>query len=102
MCAAAASRALSLTLTAKDTDFDYLIIDEAHHASADTYQKVLAYFKPKFTLGLTATPEWTDDNKIILDIFKNTAHKMDIKTAVEIGELVPVRCIRRHSGALCL
>lgn len=82
----------------KDNDFDYLIVDEAHHASADTYQKVLAYFKPSFTLGLTATPERTDDNKVILDIFKNTAHKLDIQTAVEIGELVPIRCIRIHTN----
>ena len=81
----------------KDDDFDYLIIDEAHHASADTYQKVLAYFKPAFTLGLTATPERADD-KSILEIFKNTAHKLDIQTAVEIGELVPVRCIRIHTN----
>ena len=82
----------------KDNDFDYLIIDEAHHASADTYQKVLAYFKPEFTLGITATPERTDDNQVILDIFKNTAHKLDIQTAVEIGELVPIRCIRIHTN----
>ena len=82
----------------KDDAFDYLIVDEAHHAAADTYQKVLSYFKPSFTLGLTATPERTDDNKVILDIFKNTAHKLDIQTAVEIGELVPVRCIRIHTN----
>ena len=82
----------------KDDDFDYLIVDEAHHAAADTYQKVLSYFKPTFTLGLTATPERTDDNHAILDIFKNTAHKLDIQTAVEIGELVPVRCIRIHTN----
>ncbi len=81
----------------KDDDFDYLIVDEAHHAAADTYQKVLSYFKPAFTLGLTATPERAD-NKSILDIFKNTAHKLDIQTAVEIGELVPVRCIRIHTN----
>ena len=81
----------------KDDDFDYLIVDEAHHAAADTYQKVLAYLKPSFTLGLTATPERTDD-KSILEIFKNTAHKLDIQTAVEIGELVPVRCIRIHTN----
>ena len=72
-------------------------MDEAHHASADTYQKVLSYFTPEFTLGLTATPERADD-KNILDIFKNTAHKLDIQTAVEIGELVPVRCIRIHTN----
>lgn len=81
----------------RDDVFDYLIIDEAHHAAAETYQKVLAYFKPKFTLGLTATPERTDD-KSILDIFKNTAHKLDIQTAVELGELVPIRCIRIHTN----
>ena len=80
-----------------ESAFDYLIVDEAHHASAETYQKVLAYFQPKFTLGLTATPERSDDTDI-LDIFKNTAHKLDIQTAVEIGELVPVRCIRIHTN----
>lgn len=82
----------------KDDDFAYLIIDEAHHAAADTYQKILSYFRPAFTLGLTATPERTDDNTIILDIFKNTAHKLDIQTAVEMGELVPIRCIRIHTN----
>jgi superfamily II DNA or RNA helicase len=97
VCGSIQSVALNLDKF-KEDDFDYLIIDEAHHASADTYQKVLAYFKPKFTLGLTATPERTDDNKVILDIFKNTANKLDIKTAVEIGELVPVRCIRIHTN----
>ena len=76
VCGSVQSVALHLDVF-KDNDFDYLIIDEAHHASADTYQKVLAYFKPAFTLGLTATPERTDDNQVILDIFKNTAHKLD-------------------------
>ena len=96
LCGSIQSVALNLDRFKPD-DFDYLIIDEAHHASADTYQKVLAYFEPKFTLGLTATPERADD-KNILDIFKNTAHKLDIQTAVEIGELVPVRCIRIHTN----
>ena len=96
LCGSIQSVALNLDRFKPD-DFDYLIIDEAHHASADTYQKVLAYFKPKFTLGLTATPERADD-KNILDIFENTAHKLDIQTAVEIGELVPVRCIRIHTN----
>ena len=96
ICGSIQSVALNLELF-KDDDFDYIIIDEAHHASADTYQKVLAYFKPKFTLGLTATPERADDTNI-LEIFKNTAHKLDIQTAVEIGALVPVRCIRIHTN----
>lgn len=96
VCGSIQSVALHLDMF-RDTDFGYLIIDEAHHASADTYQKVLAYFKPEFTLGLTATPERADD-KDIIDIFKNTAHRLDIQTAVEIGELVPVRCIRIHTN----
>ena len=80
-----------------ESEFGYIIIDEAHHAAAETYQKVLAYFTPSFTLGLTATPERADD-KDILAIFKTTAHRLDIKTAVEIGELVSVRCIRIHTN----
>lgn len=96
VCGSVQSVALNLEQF-KENDFGYIIIDEAHHALADTYQKVLAYFKPEFTLGLTATPERADD-KNILDIFKNTAHKLDIQTAVEIGELVPVRCIRIHTN----
>lgn len=96
VCGSVQSVALHLDAF-KDDDFDYLIVDEAHHAAADTYQRILSYFKPAFTLGLTATPERADD-KSILDIFKNTAHRLDIQTAVEIGELVPVRCIRIHTN----
>ena len=73
--------------------FSYLIIDECHHASAESYQKILSYFKTEFTLGLTATPERTDGEDL-LNIFQNVAHKLDIKEAVEAGVLVPVRCIR--------
>ena len=43
-------------------DFDCIILDEAHHSSADTYQKVMNYFKPKLWLGMTATPDKRDDN----------------------------------------
>ncbi len=91
VCGSIQSIALNLDMF-KEDDFDYIIIDEAHHATADTYQKVLAYFKPKFLLGLTATPERADDTNI-LEIFKNTA-----QTAVEIGALVDVRCIRIHTN----
>jgi len=77
----------------KPDDFGYIIIDECHHSVADTYRKILGYFRPKFTLGLTATPERTDGEDL-LELFKNVAHKLDLKTAVEIGELTPIRCIR--------
>ena len=75
------------------TDFDYLIVDECHHAAANTYQKIFTYFHPKFILGLTATSECSDGEDM-LELFQNVAHKMDLKTAVERGVLVLIRCIR--------
>ena len=74
-------------------DFDYLIVDECHHTAANTYQKIFTYFHPKFILGLTATPE-RSDGEDMLEPFQNVAHKMDLKTAVERGVLVPIRCVR--------
>lgn len=59
-------------------EFEYLVIDEAHHGTANTYKKILSYFKPEFTLGLTATPERADGEDL-LEIFKNVAHKLDLK-----------------------
>lgn len=56
--------------------YDYIVIDEFHHAAAPTYQKLLSHFKPKVLLGLTATPERMD-GKNILDYF-------DGKIAAEI------------------
>ena len=47
------------------TQFDYIVIDEFHHASATSYRKLLNYFSPKFLLGLTATPERTDQSDIL-------------------------------------
>ena len=53
----------------------------------------MSYFHPEFTLGLTATPERTDGEDL-LEVFQNVAHRLDLKAAVELGTLVPVRCIR--------
>ena len=50
-------------------EFDYLCIDECHHASAETYKKIMEYFKPDFVLGLTATPERMD-NQDIFELFE--------------------------------
>ena len=50
--------------------YDYIIVDEFHHAAAHTYQKLLTYYKPKIFLGLTATPERMD-GKSILEYFNN-------------------------------
>lgn len=74
-------------------DFGYMVIDECHHGTAETYRKIMSYFRPSFTLGLTATPERTDGEDL-LSVFQNVAHKLDLRSAVEQGTLVPVRCIR--------
>ena len=92
VCASIQSVVQNLDAFSPD-DFGYIIIDEAHHGTANSYKKILGHFKPKFTLGLTATPDRTDGEDI-LELFKNVAHKLDLETAVEIGELVPIRCIR--------
>ncbi|QGG46802.1 DEAD/DEAH box helicase [Heliorestis convoluta] len=73
--------------------FGYIIIDEAHHATSRTYQQVIGYFHAQFLLGLTATPERMDGQSL-LEIFQNVAHRMDLRQAIELGELVPIRCIR--------
>jgi superfamily II DNA or RNA helicase len=73
--------------------FHYLIIDEAHHATAPTYRRILGYFQPKFILGLTATPDRADGESA-LELFRDCAHRLSLREAVEMGELVPIRCVR--------
>lgn len=77
----------------KEDDFDYIIIDEAHHGTSESYKEILSHFRTKFTLGLSATPERADGENI-LDLFKKVAHKMDLETAVKQGILAEIRCIR--------
>ena len=69
--------------------FDYIIIDETHHATNDSYQRILAYFKPKFLLGLTATPERMD-GKNIYEIYNyHVPYEISLKEAINKGLLVP-------------
>lgn len=62
--------------------FEYIVIDETHRAGAATYQKIMEYFKPKFLLGMTATPERMDG----FDIFKlfdyNIAYEIRLHQAL--------------------
>ncbi|MGL5099589.1 MAG: DEAD/DEAH box helicase family protein, partial [Fusobacteriaceae bacterium] len=69
--------------------FDYIIVDEVHHSGADTYQKVIQYFKPKFLLGMTATPERSDDFDIYR-LFNNTiAYEIRLHDALKEKLLCP-------------
>jgi superfamily II DNA or RNA helicase len=74
-------------------EFSYIVVDEAHHAAADSYRRILEYFEPGFILGLTATAERADGQDL-LELFRDCAHRLTLQEAVERGELVPIRCVR--------
>jgi superfamily II DNA or RNA helicase len=71
------------------TYYDYIIVDEFHHAAAPSYQKLLDYYKPKILLGLTATPERMD-NKDILSYFGGmTSAEIRLTDAIDRKLLCP-------------
>lgn len=57
--------------------FDYIVVDEAHHTAAETYQPTADYFEPQFLLGLTATKDRMDGQDI-LDTYEQVLYQMDI------------------------
>ncbi len=69
--------------------FDYILVDEVHKAGAKSYQKVIHYFKPKFLLGMTATPERTDDFNIFQLFDHNIAYEIRLQEALEEDMLCP-------------
>ena len=71
------------------TQFDYIVIDEFHHAAADSYKGILSYFEPKFLLGLTATPERMDGKDIMSLCDYNIAGEIRLKEALEYELLAP-------------
>lgn len=79
---------LSETYFASDY-FDYLVIDEFHHAVNDQYRRIVDYFKPKFLLGLTATPERMDGKNIFEICDYNVPYEISLKEAINKGMLVP-------------
>jgi len=70
-------------------DFDYVVIDEAHHAEASSYRKILHVLEPKFLLGLTATPDRADAADVLGLFDDHIAYRADITRGVEIKRLVP-------------
>jgi superfamily II DNA or RNA helicase/HKD family nuclease/SOS-response transcriptional repressor LexA len=67
----------------KKDHFDYIIIDETHRAGADSYQRLVDYFEPRFLLGMTATPERTDGNDIFSLFDHNIAYEIRLNRAME-------------------
>lgn len=73
----------------KPQHFDYIVIDEAHRAAAASYQKVLSYFKPKFCLGMTATPERMDNLNVYQIFDYNLVYEISLREALVNQMLVP-------------
>ncbi|WP_314347845.1 DUF3427 domain-containing protein [Fusobacterium massiliense] len=69
--------------------FDYIIVDEVHHGGAKTYQSIFEYFNPKFLLGITATPERTDDFNIYQLFNYNVAYEIRLEDAMKEELLCP-------------
>ena len=73
--------------------FDCIIMDEAHHSPAGSYQKIMDYFKPKFWLGMTATPDKRDDNvegRNVYELFHyQIACEIRLQQAMEDNLLCP-------------
>ena len=71
--------------------FDYIVIDEFHHAVSGLYQNILQYFRPKFLLGLTATTERMDGRNIYALCDYNVPYELSLFAAINRGMLVPFR-----------
>ena len=77
----------------KQDAFDCIVLDEAHHVSADTYQKIMKHFSPKLWLGMTATPDKRDDHvegRNIYELFNyQIAYEIRLQQAMEENLLCP-------------
>lgn len=69
--------------------FDTIIIDEAHRIGAKSYQEIMEYFKPKFWLGMSASPERTDDFDVYAAFDHNIAYEIRLQQALEENLLCP-------------
>lgn len=73
----------------KHNEYDTVVIDEVHHASAASYQKVMNYFEPRFWLGMTATPDRTDSGNIYELFDHNIVYEIRLQQALENDLLCP-------------
>ncbi|MBC7206976.1 MAG: DEAD/DEAH box helicase family protein, partial [Methyloversatilis sp.] len=70
--------------------FDYVVMDEFHHAAAGTYRRLLTHFAPSFLLGLTATPDRTDQSDILSLCDDNLIYSCHLFSGIEAGLLAPL------------
>ena len=70
-------------------EFDYIVVDEFHHAAAESYQAILDYFRPTYLLGMTATPERVDGQDVLEICDRNVAYEVRLFEAIDRRWLVP-------------
>ncbi len=71
--------------------FDYIVVDEFHHAAASTYRRLIDYFEPQFLLGLTATPDRTDGADLLALCGGNLVFRCDLVEGINGDLLAPFR-----------
>lgn len=72
--------------------FDTIIIDEAHHAVSDSYQRILQHFSGAKVLGVTATPD-RGDMKNLGQVFDSLAYEYTLPRAIREGYLCPIKAL---------
>lgn len=72
--------------------FDVIIVDEAHHAVSDGYQRVLGYFNDANVLGVTATPD-RGDMRNLGEFFESLAYEYTLPKAIKEGYLSPIKAL---------
>ncbi|WGN88613.1 DEAD/DEAH box helicase [Ligilactobacillus faecis] len=70
-------------------EFDYILVDEAHHVGAASYQRLMAHFEPAFWLGMTATPERMDDFDVYQAFDHQIAYEISLEDALAEEMLCP-------------
>ena len=70
-------------------EFDCIVLDECHHATASSYKKIIDYFKPEFLLGLTATPERMDNQDVFKLFDTNVPFELRLRDAITNDLVVP-------------
>jgi superfamily II DNA or RNA helicase/diadenosine tetraphosphate (Ap4A) HIT family hydrolase len=83
------SRPRGLSKLRDAAPFDYVVVDEVHHAAAASYRAILGGLKPGFLLGLTATPERADEGDILGLFDDHLAYRADVGEGIARGLLVP-------------
>ncbi len=81
----------------KKDRFDYIIVDEAHHAVASGLRSILEYYTPKHLLGVTATPERFDQQRLE-EVFGEYESPLSLEEAIKKGLVPPVSCFRVKSN----